>query len=63
MVGLIVYKIKDKETYVELRSLLNGIAFFRKTEDEFFIKSTKNKVIDYMISEDRISILHQPTVE
>lgn len=62
MVGLKTYKVKDKETYDELRNLLNGIAFFRKTDDEFFIKSPNNKVIEYMVGENKITFLHQPTV-
>jgi len=62
MVGLKTYKVKDKETYDELHNLLNGIAFFRKTDNEFFIKSPNNKVIEYMVGESKITFLHQPTV-
>ena len=46
VVGLKVYKIKDKETYEQLRMMFSGIAFFRNTDTEFFIKTTKNPTIE-----------------
>jgi hypothetical protein len=46
VVGLKVYKIKDKETYEQLRIMFSGLAFFRHTNTEFFIKITKNPTIE-----------------
>lgn len=41
-----VYKIKDKEIYNQLHSILSGFAFFRHTETEYYIKSPKTPVLD-----------------
>ena len=51
MVGLKVYKIKDKESYEKLRSILSGLSFFRQTETEFFIKTPFNDVIKMFLDE------------
>jgi hypothetical protein len=50
MVGrLKVYKIKDQTTYDLLKSSLTGIAFFRKDEKGFFVKSPSLNIIKEMI--------------
>lgn len=46
VVGLKVYKVKNKEVYENLRKMFLGIAFFRSEKNEFFIKTTKNPTID-----------------
>ena len=51
MVGLKVYKIKDKESYEKLRTLLSGLAFFRQTETEFFIKTPFNDIVKMFLDE------------
>ena len=51
MVGLKIYKVKDKESYEKLRSILSGLSFFRQTETEFFIKTPLNDVIKMFLDE------------
>ena len=51
MVGLKIYKVKDKESYEKLRSILSGLSFFRQTETEFFIKTPFNDVIKMFLDE------------
>ena len=51
MVGLKVYKVKDKESYEKLRLILSGLSFFRQTETEFFIKTPLNDVIKMFLDE------------
>jgi|688.fasta_scaffold760707_2 hypothetical protein len=46
VVGLSVYKIKNKETYEKLKGMFYGYAFFRKTENDYFIKTPKNPTIE-----------------
>jgi hypothetical protein len=43
------YKIKDQTTYDLLKSSLTGIAFFRKDEKGFFVKSPSLNIIKEMI--------------
>ena len=45
VVGLKTYKVKNKDVYEQLRMMFSGIAFFRHTDTEFFIKMTKNPTI------------------
>ena len=49
--GLNVYRVKDKETYEKLRSILSGFSFFRHTETEFFIKTPFNDVVKMFLDE------------
>ena len=49
MVGLIVYKVKDKETYNHLHSVLSGWCFFRHEGEDYYLKAPKNKTIDGLI--------------
>ena len=55
MVGLKVYKVKDKETYNQLNSLLVGWCFFRHENGEYFIKAPLNKTIENLIEMGMIS--------
>jgi hypothetical protein len=45
MVGLKIYKVKDKETYNHLHTVLSGWAFFRNEDNNFYIKAPENKTI------------------
>jgi hypothetical protein len=49
MVGLIVFKVKDKETYNHLSTILSGWCFFRHEGENYFIKAPKNKSIENLI--------------
>ena len=66
MVGLKnlqVYKIKDKETYNHLQTILNGWCFFRNDGENFYIKAPEKKVIKDLIESGLIEELHQQTTE
>lgn len=63
MVGLKVYKVKDKETYNQLNSLLVGWCFFRKENGEYFIKAPLNKTIKNLIEMGSITELSQTKIE
>lgn len=63
MVGLIVYKVKDKETYQNISKTLSGWCFFREDKGEFFIKAPQNKVIKNLIESGLIEELHQQMTE
>jgi hypothetical protein len=49
MVGLKVYKVKDKETYNQLHTVLAGWCFFRSEGDDYYIKAPENKTIKGLI--------------
>ena len=49
MVGLKVYKVKDKETYNHLNTVLSGWCFFRHDGEEYYIKAPLNKTIESLI--------------
>jgi hypothetical protein len=49
MVGLIVYKVKDKETYNHLNTVLSGWCFFKNDGENYFIKAPLNKTIEGLI--------------
>jgi hypothetical protein len=49
MVGLIVYKVKDKETYIHLNTVLTGWCFFRNEGNDYYIKAPENKTIKNLI--------------
>jgi hypothetical protein len=63
VVGLNVYKVKDKETYNQLNSLLVGWCFFRHEDGEYFIKAPFNKTIKNLIEVGSIFELSQKTTE
>jgi len=48
-VGLKVYKVKDKETYNHLNTVLSGWCFFRHEGENYFIKAPLNKTIESLI--------------
>lgn len=45
VVGLNTYKVKDKETYNHLHTVLSGWCFFRNDGENYFIKAPLNKTI------------------
>ena len=49
MVGLKVYKVKDKETYNHLNTVLSGWCFFRHEGENYYIKAPLNKTIESLI--------------
>jgi len=55
MVGLKVYKVKDKETYNHLNTVLSGWCFFRHENENYFIKAPLNKTIESLIEMGMIS--------
>ena len=63
MVGLKAYKVKDKETYNQLNSLLVGWCFFRHENGEYFIKVPLNKTIINLIEMGSITELNQTKTE
>ena len=61
--GLNVYRVKDKETYNQLNSLLVGWCFFRYENGEYFIKAPLNKTIENLIEMGSITELNQTKIE
>ena len=55
MVGLKVYKVKDKETYNHLNTVLSGWCFFRSEGENYFIKAPLNRTIESLIEMGMIS--------
>jgi len=49
VVGLKIYKVKDKETYNHLNTVLTGWCFFRHDGNNFYIKAPLNKTIESLI--------------
>ena len=63
VVGLKVYKVKDKETYNKLNSLLVGWCFFRHEGNEYYIKAPSNKTIKELVENGSITELNQMKIE
>ena len=55
MVGLKIYKVKDKETYNHLNTVLSGWCFFRNEGENYFIKAPLNRTIESLIEMGMIS--------
>jgi len=49
VVGLKVFKVKDKETYNHLNTVLSGWCFFRNEGDEYYVKAPLNRTIESLI--------------
>ena len=49
MVGLKVYKFKDKESYENLKPMLNGWCFFRSEGEIYYVKAPNNKTIKNLV--------------
>jgi hypothetical protein len=63
MVGLIVFKVKDKETYNHLHTVLTGWCFFRNEGNNYYIKAPENKTIKNLIEMGLITGLNQMKIE
>ncbi len=59
VVGLKVFKVKDKETYNHLNTVLSGWCFFRNDGDNYYLKAPKNKSIENLIEMGMIKELPQ----
>ena len=59
VVGLKVFKVKDKETYNHLNTVLSGWCFFRNDGENYYIKAPKNKSIENLIEMGMIKELPQ----
>lgn len=59
MVGLKVYKVKDKGTYQQLNGMLSGWCFFRNDGENYYIKAPLNKTIEGLIEGGLITELPQ----
>ena len=59
MVGLITYKVKDKETYNHLNTVLSGWCFFRNDDENYYLKAPKNNSIDQLIEMGMIKELSE----
>lgn len=59
VVGLKTYYTLDSNIYNFLHKNLSGIAFFRKENDKFYIKSPKNKLIEEFLTKKVIFIVNQ----
>ena len=59
MVGLITYKVKDKETYNHLNTVLSGWCFFRNDGENYYLKAPKNNSIDQLIEMGMIKELSE----
>ncbi len=57
--GLKTYKVKDKETYNHLHTVLSGWCFFRNDGDNFFIKAPLNKTIQSLIDMGMITEINE----
>jgi hypothetical protein len=59
VVGLKVYKVKDKETYQQLNGILSGWCFFRNEGESYYVKAPLNKTIENLIEMGMIKELPQ----
>jgi hypothetical protein len=59
VVGLKVYKVKDKETYNHLNTVLSGWCFFRNEGESYYVKAPLNKTIENLIEMGMIKELPQ----
>jgi hypothetical protein len=55
VVGLKAYKVKDKETYNHLSTVLSGWCFFRNEGEDYYLKAPLNKTIESLIEMGMIS--------
>ena len=55
VVGLKVFKVKDKETYNHLNTVLSGWCFFRNEGEDYYLKAPLNKTIESLIGMGMIS--------
>ena len=58
-----MYKVKDKETYIHLNTVLSGWCFFRNDGENYYIKAPKNNAIENLIEMGLITGLNQMKIE
>jgi hypothetical protein len=63
VVGLKVYKVKDKDTYNHLHTVLSGWCFFRNENQNYYIKAPVNKTILNLIEMGLIQEEDQKKIE
>ena len=63
VVGLKIYKVKDKETYNHLHTVLSGWCFFRNENQNYYIKAPTNKTILNLIEMGFIKEEDQKKIE
>ena len=54
-----VYMTNNKEVYDNLRLTLSGMAFFRHTNTEYFIKTPKNPAIEKFLELGLLSVYEE----
>jgi hypothetical protein len=59
LTNLKVFKVKDKETYNHLNTVLSGWCFFKNDGENYYIKAPKNNSIDNLIEMGLITELSQ----
>jgi len=59
VVGLKVYKVKDKDTYNHLHTVLSGWCFFRHEDENYFIKAPLNNTIKGLLEIGMITEINE----
>ena len=59
VVGLKVYKVKDKETYNHLHTVLSGWCFFRNDGEHYFLKAPLNNTIKGLLEMGMITEINE----
>lgn len=59
VVGLKVYKVKDKDTYNHLHTVLSGWCFFRHKDENYFIKAPLNNTIKGLLDMGMITEINE----
>jgi hypothetical protein len=59
VVGLKVYKVKDKDTYNHLHTVLSGWCFFRHEDENYFIKAPLNNTIKGLLEMGMITKVNE----
>lgn len=57
--GLKVYKVKDKDTYNHLHTVLSGWCFFRHDGENYFIKAPLNNTIKGLLEMGMITEINE----
>jgi hypothetical protein len=59
VVGLKVYKVKDKDTYNHLHTVLSGWCFFRHENENYFLKAPLNNTIKGLLEMGMITEINE----
>jgi hypothetical protein len=59
VVGLKVYKVKDKNTYNHLHTVLSGWCFFRHENENYFLKAPLNNTIKGLLDMGMITEINE----